>query len=781
MLDGMNRGVQRGLGTVLLATLAGGILLWWLGDGREPPAAGHTDPRAAALRHRLTAKGRWLEARERHVAETAWASELLAQDCGRTIEALWDALNHATNKLRVVAAFSPGEVVLGRWEIRDLLPHEIERRRSSGTGPVLDPDAWRRWVTEFEQAGWQLVQAEFRHNRFETDAAGQPRQSVFHVTAHLTHATRPERAALAGDLTVDWLEPPRGEHLATIRRVDARQLTLTTRPGHPGFKPVLNVEVEPPVRLFSIDPVLVPDLDGDGLAEVLLPSVNRLYRRAPDGSYTAEPLCRFPPGILFTALVADFDGDGTADLLAARADAVVLYRGSPPRGRFDLPEQVVWRPQTPLPNPMVMTCGDIDQDGDLDVFLGQYRVPTLGQVLRPFYYDANDGFPAYLLRNDGAAGFQDVTVAAGLEPNRRRRTYSASLADLDDDGWLDLVVVSDFRGLELYRNLGHGRFAEVTRDWVAESRAFGMAHAFADFNADGRLDLLMIGMNSPAADRLEQLELTRPGSDEDWAMRARMAYGNRLYLAQANGGFAQTSLNDALARSGWSWGVSAPDVDNDGFPDVYIATGHDTQRWVREYEPEFWLHDLYVDETVDDHTATLYFTAKHARTRGQGWSYGGWEKNRLYLNLQAGSFLEVAHLMGLALEEDSRNVVAEDLDGDGRQDLIVTTYERWPAVRQSLRIYQNTLPDTGHWIGFRFPAGRPGRSSIGTQVRVQWGSQRAVRPVVTGDSHRSQHSNTLHFGLGPATAVEEVEVRWPNGARTTLRHPAINRYHELAP
>ena len=777
----MNRSVHRALGIVCLAALAGGALLLWLGGGHEHPATRPTDPQRDALRHSQTPKARWLEARERHVAETAWARELLAQDCGRTVEALWDSLNRATNKLRALAAFSPGELVLGQWESRELLPHGIERRRASGTGPVLGPDAWRRWVSQLEQAGWQLERAEFRHNRFETDTAGLPRQSVFHVTAHLTHATRPERAALAGDLTVDWLEPPHGEDLATIRRADARHLTLTTRGGDPGFKPLLNVAIEPPVRLFSIDPVLVHDLDHDGFAEVLLPSVNQLYRRTPDGTFTAEPLSRFPPGILFTALVADFDDDGTADLLASRADAVVLYRGAPPHGRFDLPEQVVWRPPTPLQNPMALTGGDIDQDGDLDVFLGQYRVPTLGQVLRPFYYDANDGFPAYLLRNDGSAGFQDVTVAAGLEPNRRRRTYSASFADLDDDGRLDLAVVSDFRGLELYRNLGDGRFAEVTRDWVAESRAFGMAHAFADFNADGRLDLLMIGMNSPAADRLEHLGLKRPDSDEDWTMRARMAYGNRLYLAQPNGGFAQTALNETLARSGWSWGASAPDIDNDGFPDVYIATGHDTQQWVREYEPEFWLHDLYVDETVDDHTATLYFTAKHARTRGQGWSYGGWEKNRLYLNRQAASFLEVAHLLGLALEEDSRNVVAEDLDGDGRQDLIVTTYERWPEVRQTLRIYQNTLPDTGHWIGFRFPAGRPGGSPIGTQVRVRWGSHRAVRQVVTGDSHRSQHSSTLHFGLGAATAVEEITVRWPNGEQMTLRQPAIDRYHELVP
>src|SRR5262249_53462454 len=152
-------------------------------------------------------------------------------------------------------------------------------------------------------------------------------------------------------------------------------------------------------------------------------------------------------------------------------------------------------------------------DGDLDVFLGQYKNPTIGQILHPHYYNANDGYPAFLLRNDGHGIFSDATVSAGLEKNRWRRTFSASFADLDNHGNLDLAVVSDFAGLDLYRNDGQGHFTDVTRDWVAEPHAFGMGHALADFNADGRLDLLIIGMNSPTADRLEGLGLIRPGAN----------------------------------------------------------------------------------------------------------------------------------------------------------------------------------------------------------------------------------------------------------------------------
>src|SRR5947208_8666907 len=164
------------------------------------------------------------------------------------------------------------------------------------------------------------------------------------------------------------------------------------------------------------------------------------------------------------------------------------------------------------------------------------------------YYDANDGHPAYLLLNDGHGNFSDATVAAGLDKKRWRRSYSGSMVDLDGDGRLDLVVVSDFAGVDLYRNDGQGHFTDVTRDWVAEPHAFGMAHALADFNADGPLELLMIGMNSPTVDRLDHLGLSRPASEVEEAMRSRMTYGNRLYLSRPGGGSEQSALSDSIAR-----------------------------------------------------------------------------------------------------------------------------------------------------------------------------------------------------------------------------------------
>jgi hypothetical protein len=306
-----------------------------------------------------------------------------------------------------------------------------------------------------------------------------------------------------------------------------------------------------------------------------------------------------------------------------------------------------------------------------------------------------------------------------------------------------------------------------------------MGHALADFNTDGRLDLLMIGMPSPTVDRLEHLGLRRSYSDEDRLRRPAMTFGNRLFLGRADGGFEQTALNDSIARSGWSWGCSAFDFDNDGFPDVYIANGLQSKASVQDYEPEFWLHDIFVDETIDDVTATKYFVGKFDRTRGQGWSYGGYEKNRLYLNQRGESFVEIGHLAGVALEQDSRNVVAEDLDGDGRVDLVVTTLEVWPQDKQTLQVYKNALNSAGHWIGFRFREEGRGKSPAGVRVTIRYQGRNTTRQIVTGDSHRSQHANVVHFGLGTAERVESAEIRWENGAVLTLSQLDVDRYYEI--
>ncbi|MHC1766913.1 MAG: CRTAC1 family protein [Verrucomicrobiia bacterium] len=717
-----------------------------------------------------------IEAKEQRINETVWAKEMLADDCGRVFEAFWDALNAATNKLSVAASFAVPEVVLAQWTTPRSLPHGIQVWEPASPGRLLTPADWRTFVEAAAESGWQLVQTEFRHNQFETDDAGRPHRSRFGFSAHLVNTTASERAVLEGDLEVTWETTP-DAHRPSVKRVDASPILLKTRRGEQPFELLMWERTLPARNACTIGPLMVYDLDGDGFSEILLVGENLVYRRMAGGSYEIRRLFKHPPAAVAAAVIADFDGNGAADLLCDTQAALVLMRGSP-SGTFDVPGQTAWLAPKDVQYTMFLACGDIDGDADRDVFLGQYKLPYDGGQMPTPFYDANDGYPAYLLLNDGHGAFRDATEAAGLGKKRWRRSFSGSFADLDQDGHLDLVVVSDFAGLDVYRNDGKGLFEDVTRLWFPQPHGFGMAHMLADFNADSRLDLLMLGMPSPTADRLEHLGLWRSDHQEDRVMRREMTYGNRLFYAAPNGGFSPPSANAAIARSGWSWGGSAADFDNDGYPDVYIANGMESRESVRDYDREFWLHDIYVANSVEAPAPYAYLQGKVTRLRGRGESYGGFEKNRLYLNQRGDSFLEAGHLFGLALELDSRNVIADDLDADGRVDLLVTSFEAWPQAQQSLRVYRNRI-DGGNWVGFRFREQGGGKSPIGSQVIIRHIGGGAVRQVVTGDSHRAQHAATVHFGLGSATRVASAEVRWSNGETVTMRDLPANRYYSV--
>lgn len=714
-----------------------------------------------------------LEARENHIGDTVWATELLAQQCGQVIDSLWDSVNAAKDKLKILEDLQPDHVLLPQFSSPTLLPHGIELRRPNAVGDRFDNTRWRQFVRTHREEGWQLEQIEFRHNQFDTNAAGLPFRSVFLFAANLVNQRNQTRASLAGDLVVEWGGTAAPGDWIKIGSIDASGLTLTTLEGEPPFQAVLCETLAPPEGSHFIDPLILHDMDGDGFSEIILAARNQIIKRHAWDRFESAPLCRQSPGLIFTALVADFDGDGLEDFLCARFEGLFLFRGAGTQ-TFEEPGRQVWSITPHLKYGQVLTAGDIDGDGDLDVWLGQYKGPFLrGQMPTP-YYDANDGNSSYLLLNDGNGNFTDITAKSGLAAKRWRRSYSGSFVDLDADGDLDLMVVSDFAGIDIYTNNGQGRFTDVTTALLPVRHGFGMAHTFADFNLDGCIDFLVTGMHCPTAKRLDHLKLTRPDRPDNAAMRAVMTAGNRLFFGRPDGHFALAPPTAGISLSGWSWGCSAFDSDNDGFPDIYVANGHESKQSVRDFEPQFWLHDIYVGASHDDLVKAAYFNGVSARTRGHGYSYGGYEKNKLFLNLGGSEFAEVGHLFGVALEQDCRNVVADDLDGDGRVDLLVTTFEAWPERKQTLRVFRNIMADTGNWVSVCLSPRVKGCSPIGASVTLAANGRRTVRSIVTGDSHRAQHANRVHFGLGNETNIDRIIVRWPNGATNTISRPLPN-------
>jgi len=717
-----------------------------------------------------------LEAERGRADATEWAAEIRAQDHEEVFVTLWDALRAAPDPWIPLESFDFDEIRMAAETSSESLDLGIAEGRLEGEEKRWTRrealEAMGRWRRE----GWKLVQSEFRHRRyFERSDGG--RSSVFHVVLHLRRNSPAERLSVTTELDVEWRNPRNPGEAPYPARLGAREVVMRRRAESGWFVRQLSRPLVPEAGLPFVDPLIVHDLDGNGSPEIVLGCKNEVFWNRGGGKFERGRMAGQLQDPLLAMVVCDATADGRPDLLGADHDGLVLVAGSA-AGRLDGPPRRVWAAPARLENPIVMAVGDVDGDGDLDVWLAQYKVPYVGGQMPTPYFDANDGFPGYLLRQQTDGSFQDSTAECGLERKRHRRAYSAVFSDLDDDGDLDLSVVSDFAGLDVFQNDGKGHFSDVTETRFGRSRAFGMGQTLADLNGDGRLDLLMIGMNSFTGQRLDGLGLGPAALADYQRQRGAMAHGNRLYLARADR-HEEVEAGRELVETGWSWGVTTADFDNDGDLDVYIVNGHKSRGTVRDYERQFWRHDIYVGTSGLDPVGELYFQTTAGRLYGAGWSYGGFEKNRLLLAQGGGRYAEAGWLLDVGFEDDFRNVAGADLDGDGRVDLVATTFGNWPEGRQGFHVFRNEINTTHHWIGFRLHDGGGGRTAIGASVKLWSGGRMQRRWIVAGDSYRSQHPAVAHFGLGNVGTVERAEIRWPNGSVQVLAAPGADRYHDV--
>jgi enediyne biosynthesis protein E4 len=431
---------------------------------------------------------------------------------------------------------------------------------------------------------------------------------------------------------------------------------------------------------------------------------------------------------------------------------------------------------------MGCALGDLDNDGDLDLYVTAYGAD-------------------HLFRNDGGGRFTDVTAAAGLGMETTWSTSAATL-DFDGDGWLDLYVAhyvdydpgrpcrdragqpeycgpASFRGVPdaLYRNRGDGTFADVTAaagiDRVAGK---GLGVVVSDFDGDGRTDVYVA--NDGEAN---QLWLNRGGRFEERAVvmgaavnllgRTEASMGvamgdvdgdgdldlfmthlveetNTLYLDQG-GGFEDRTFDAGLGAPSLAYtgfGTGFFDADQDGDLDVLVVNGK-VRRDVAAALPA-------AEGGEPDRSAT----ARGASPAAELAPYA--EPNQLFANDGSGRFREVGAACGTlcSRREISRGLTFGDVDGDGDLDLVVTN-NHGPA-----RLFRNDVPAKGHWLAMRAIDGRLKRDAVGALVSVEAGGRRLVRPVSHAYSYLSSTDATLYFGLGAAAAVDRITVRWPGGA-----------------
>ena len=422
-------------------------------------------------------------------------------------------------------------------------------------------------------------------------------------------------------------------------------------------------------------------------------------------------------------------------------------------------------------------AADYDRDGWLDVYFclyiyyqgtDQYKYPSP-------YYDAENGPPNFLMRNNRDGTFLDVTAKSGLNQNNTRYTFCCGWSDYNRDGWPDLYVVNDFGRKNLYRNNGDGTFTDVAPQAGGEDVGAGMSVCWFDYDNDGAEDLYVANMWTAAGNRIATQEVFQKSAPEPIrALYQKHARGNSL-LCNRDGSFQDAGASAGVEMGRWSWSSDAWDFDHDGFPDLYIVNGMVSG----PPEPDGRIEDLnsfFWRQVV----ANSPNQATPARDYEQGWNalneliradgtWSGYERNVFYANNRDGTFSDISGVVGLDFLEDGRSFALADFDHDGRLEICVKNRNR-----PQLRILQNVMQELPPSIAFRLRGTKSNRDAIGAAITVDTGALRQTRMLQAGSGFLSQHSKEVFFGLGDAKAPVHAMIRWPSGVQQEFHDLPLN-------
>lgn len=486
------------------------------------------------------------------------------------------------------------------------------------------------------------------------------------------------------------------------------------------------------------------DFDNDGRLDLLLlnnagpdsKTPHRLYRHLPDGTFrdvtagSGVDVAGYGMGVA----VGDVDNDGWVDVYVSQYGGGRLFRN---RGNGTF-EDATDSAGVALPRWGTSTSFvDYDRDGWLDLVVVNYVdydpsracVETTG---RQDYCHPNQfpGTAARLFRNRGRSpegrwlGYLDVSVPSGLAA-KPSNGLGVACADFNGDGWVDLFVANDARPNHLWINRRDGTFVDEAIEHGVAYNGSGnvqanMGVALADVDRDGHLDLFVTHLS-------EELHTL-------WRQNPR----GRFHDATAAAGLASPRWR------GTGFGTVAADFDHDGYPDLAVVNGRVIRARVpsggttRDDLPEFW------------HTYA--------------------ERNQLFANDGTGKFRDVsADNPQLAARGVYRGLAWGDLDGDGAIDLVAT------AVEGPARVFRNVAPKKGHWLMVRAFDPALKRDAYGAVVTVAVAGRRYVALANPGLSYCSSGDPRAHFGLGPAEAVDEVRVDWPDGSREVFPGGPVDR------
>jgi hypothetical protein len=255
--------------------------------------------------------------------------------------------------------------------------------------------------------------------------------------------------------------------------------------------------------------------------------------------------------------------------------------------------------------------------------------------------------------------------------------------------------------------------------------------------------------------------------------------GNNLWVPEAEETPARTPKFENMARSmgidlgGWSFGAQFGDLNNDGLLDLYLVNG-----FVSASRTDSYWYDY---SKIAGGNQIVIADAKNWPAMG-GRSLAGYQQKRVWINDGAGRFADVAPMVGVTDRFDGRSVALGDLGRRGVLDVVVAN-QRGPLL-----LYRNEVAPGRHWIAFTLEgACRPGqassacsnRSAIGAQVTLYWNGREQIQEISGGSGFCAQNDRQVHFGLGDASGVDKVVIRWPTGRTQEIAHPAVDRVHTV--
>jgi hypothetical protein len=443
-----------------------------------------------------------------------------------------------------------------------------------------------------------------------------------------------------------------------------------------------------------------------------------------------------PRQIVSDALWLDYDNDGWEDLLVVRFGTPLLYHNER-NGKFRDVSKTSGLDK--FGNTLAAIAFDYDNDGRLDLLFGNYFKPVdLIELKDPHVLpdnldQATNGGGVTLWHNAGwtPAGevrFVETTARAGLA-RHTGWTLDVGHGDLDNDGWQDIYLADDYGTDRLFWNNRDGTFTDGTEKAIGIDTRKGMNVDIADYDHDGWEDIYVTNIT------------------DEYMKECNMLWHNNGPGASGRPTFTEVSKETGTCSTLWGWGAKFGDFDNDGWEDLMVADG------LRSAGPQNYipvLLEMIIRPGVD-------FTDVASWPDIGNMSWSGHQKKKLFRNLGYGSFQEMAAAAGVDNDLDGRGIGIGDFDNDGRLDFYQTN-----AAQPSL-LYHNVTAAPGHWIELELAGTKSNRDAIGARVSLTAGSLKLLREVDGGNGYASQSSRRLHFGLGSATKIDGVEIRWPSG------------------